>query len=146
MKHLGDDVKRELSRFGPAAGMGELVEAWPAAVGETIARNAWPARVSRDGTLHVNTLDSIWAFELTNRAADIAPRLGVDAVRFAPGPLPEAPAEALPGASDRAIAPSNAVRAEGERLAAGIEDENLRKIVARAAAASLSRRLSDRSV
>jgi hypothetical protein len=146
VKHLGDDVKRELSRFGPAAGLADLVEAWPAAVGETIARNAWPARVSRDGTLHVNTLDSIWAFELTNRATDIAPRLGIAAVRFAPGPLPEAPAETPPGAQDRAIAPSTAVQAEGERLAAGIEDENLRKIVARAAAASLSRRLSDRSV
>jgi hypothetical protein len=38
------------------------------------------------------------------------------------------------------------VRAEGERLAADIEDENLRKIVARAAAASLARGLDDRPV
>ena len=90
MKHLGEEVKRELGRFGPEGGISELVEAWPAAVGETIARSAWPARVARDGTLHVNTADSIWAFELTSRAGEIAERLGVERVRFAPGRLPEA--------------------------------------------------------
>ena len=63
MKQLGEEVKRELGRFGPAGGIADLVEVWPAAVGETIARHAWPARVARDGTLHVNTTDSVWAFE-----------------------------------------------------------------------------------
>ena len=72
MKQLGDQVKRELSRFGPEAGLEEFLRAWPAAVGETIARNAWPARIGRDGTLHVNTVDSIWSFELSCRAAEIA--------------------------------------------------------------------------
>ena len=43
--------------------MGETVAAWPSAVGEEIARNAWPARFARDGTLIVNTRDSVWAFE-----------------------------------------------------------------------------------
>jgi hypothetical protein len=146
VKHLGDEVKRELGRFGPEGGMAELVEAWPAAVGETIARSAWPARVARDGTLHVNTTDSIWAFELTNRAAEIAKRLGVERVRFAPGRLPD-PAEAGgEGSRPIPLKPSESLREEGARLAAGIEDENLRKIVARAAAASLAKGISDRSV
>jgi len=57
MDRVGDAVSRELGRFGPAAGMAPIVEAWSGAVGETIARNAWPARLARDGTLHVNTTD-----------------------------------------------------------------------------------------
>jgi hypothetical protein len=146
VKHLGEEVKRELGRFGPEGGIADLVEAWPAAVGETIARSAWPARVARDGTLHVNTTDSIWAFELTSRAAEIAKRLGVERVRFAPGRLPEAPEVDREGSKPTPLKPSESLREEGARLAAGIEDENLRKIVARAAAASLAKGISDRSV
>ena len=145
MKRLGGEVKRELGRFGPQSGIADLVEAWPAAVGETIARSAWPARVARDGTLHVNTADSVWAFELTNRAADIAKRLGIERIRFAPGRLPEASDPDLKTADSRPPEPSESLRQEGARLAAGIEDENLRKIVARAASASLAKGLSDRS-
>src|SRR5471030_2894084 len=98
LERLGDEVRSELSRFGPQAGMAELVERWPAAVGEAIARQAWPARIARDGTLHANTTDSVWAFELGQRAAEIAGRLGVPAVRFAPGPLPEPAADQTPAA------------------------------------------------
>jgi hypothetical protein len=141
VKHLGEDVKRELGRFGPGAGMAELVGRWPAAVGETIARNAWPARISRDGTLHVNTADSIWAFELSNRAAEIAARLGVEEIRFGPGRLPESAAEAAAEAPRPPLAASEEHRREGQRLAATIEDENLRRIVARAAAASLEKQV-----
>jgi len=143
VKHLGDEVKRELSRFGPEGGISEIVEAWPAAVGETIARSAWPARIARDGTLHVNTADSIWAFELTSRAAEIAGRLRVERVRFAPGRLPDADQPDPKGAESGPPEPSESLRQEGARLAAGIEDENLRKIVARAAAASLAKGISD---
>ena len=137
MRRLGEEVKDQLGRFSASAGMPELLEAWPAAVGETIARNAWPARIARDGTLHVNTADAIWAFELTNRAGEIAARLEVERVRFTPGRLPEPAAEAADLARKPRRDPSEEHRREGERLAATIEDENLRKIVARAAAASL---------
>jgi hypothetical protein len=146
VKRLGDEVDRELRRFGPESRIAALVEAWPVAVGETIARSAWPARVARDGTLHVNTADSVWAFELTNRAAEIAQRLGVDRIRFTPGRLPE---PTVPEPAHRARAPrkpSPALLETGARLAAGIEDEKLRKIVARAAAASLARASDDRLV
>jgi predicted nucleic acid-binding Zn ribbon protein len=67
VERVGADIARQLRRFGPAAGMAPVVEAWPAAVGAEIARNAWPARITRDGTLHIHTQDSIWAFELTAR-------------------------------------------------------------------------------
>src|SRR5947209_19732456 len=88
MKPLGDEVRRELARFGPSAGMTEIVAAWPRAVGEGIAQNAWPARLARDGTLHVHAADAIWAFELGQRTQEIAERVGVERIRFAPGPLP----------------------------------------------------------
>ena len=96
MKRIASDVSSELGRFGPAAGMVEVVEAWPAAVGATIARNAWPARIARDGTLHVATSSASWAFELAQLEADVLTRLraatGKDApakLRFAVGKLPE---------------------------------------------------------
>jgi hypothetical protein len=146
VKRLGEEVGRELGRFGPEAKIAAVVEAWPAAVGETIARSAWPARVARDGTLHVNTADSIWAFELTNRGAEIAQRLGVERVRFAPGRLPEPSAPEPPTREPAPWKPSPAILETGARLAAGIEDESLRKVVARAAAASLARASDDRSV
>jgi hypothetical protein len=146
VKHLGEEVKRELGRFGPTEGLPELLAVWADTVGEVIARNAWPARIARDGTLHVNTVDSIWAFELTSRAAEIANRLGLERVRFAPGRLPEPDASVLDAAWSRPAEPSESLREEGARLAAGIEDENLRKIVARAAAASLAKGLDGRSV
>ena len=146
MKRLGDEVDRELGRFGPEARIAAMVEAWPSAVGETIARSAWPARVARDGTLHVNTADSVWAFELTNRAGEIAQRLGIDRVRFAPGRLPEPPAVEATDPEPSPRQPSPDLLETGAQLAAGIEDENLRKIVARAAAASLARASDDRSV
>jgi hypothetical protein len=146
VKHLGDEVKRELGRFGPAAGLADLVAAWPAAVGDTIARNAWPARIARDGTLHVSTADSVWAFELTSRAAEIASRVGAEQVRFTPGRLPEADLTEPKREKTTPTEPSPQVRDEAARIAATIEDESLRKIVARAVAASLSRAGSDRPV
>ncbi len=109
MDRVGDSVARELSRFGSAgSGMEPVVEAWPPAVGEEIARNAWPARLARDGTLHVHTKDSIWAFELTSRAEEIRSRLGDVApprLAFAAGPLPERtppPSEEASSYADRA--------------------------------------------
>src|ERR687885_3044280 len=93
MDRIGDEVRRELARFGPSAGMTELIAAWPEAVGEAVAQNAWPARIGRDGTLHVHTADAIWAFELGQQATEIAARVGVERIRFAPGPLPEPVAE-----------------------------------------------------
>ncbi len=142
MDRLGDDVRAELRRFGPQAGMADLVECWPVAVGAAIARQAWPARISRDGTVHVNTADSMWAFELTQRADEIARRIGAPGVRFAPGPLPEPePVERM--TADVAL-PEPADIDEARRLAAAITDENLRETVQRAVSFSLARGRSGR--
>jgi len=148
MDHVGGDVARELRRFGPASGMAPVVEAWRSAVGPEIARNAWPARLARDGTLHVHTQDSIWAFELTTRADEIRTRLGKAAPRrmsFAPGPLPEPAHEPLEEVRKPPPKPTPEHVAKAESLTRGIRDEELRKVVAKAAAASLSRDESDRS-
>ncbi len=143
---IGGDVRRELARFGPAAGMTEIVRSWPAAVGVEIARNAWPARLARDGTLHVATSSSAWAFELAQLEPKLLERLaehvGSDApqgLRFAPGKLPDWSPEAGETEAKPVPEPTAEARRAGEEVAAVIEDENLRKIVAKAAASSLAR-------
>ena len=112
--------------------------AWPNAVGVEIARSAWPARFQRDGTLIVHTRDAIWAFELTQRAGEIQDRLeGVDAIKFAPGPLLEpAVEEVTPPATAPAVA-SPEQRERAETWADEIADEDLRKIVTKAIESAL---------
>jgi len=88
----------------PDAGqVAELTAAWPAAVGDAIARAAWPQRVSRDGTLVVATSSSTWAFELGRMAPEILEKLREavpgavpTALKFVPGPVPEPPAPCRP--------------------------------------------------
>jgi hypothetical protein len=153
---IGSEIRRELQRFGPAGNLGEIVAAWPAAVGPAISANAWPGRVARDGTLHVATGSSAWAFELTQLSGDVLARLREhlgeacpSALRFAVGPLPEGGAEAEK-VRDRTVPKPTAEHTEAsERIAAAIEDEALREAVAKAVAASLAaseRPPDDRSV
>lgn len=139
MEPLGRDIRRELGRFGAQAGMAELLEAWPAAVGPEIAKNAWPARIARDGTVHVHCADAIWAFELGQRAGEITARLGVAALRFVPGPLPEASEEPEHTRSRPPLEPSPEQVERAAAIAAGVEDEELRERIARAVALSLAR-------
>jgi len=108
--------------------MAELLERWPSAVDDAIARNAWPARIARDGTVHVNTADSVWAFELGQRAAEIAAKLDVPRLRFAPGPLPE------PGSDEphEPVRPSPADEMRAAAIASAIEDPSLRETVKKA--------------
>jgi hypothetical protein len=135
MDRLASEIRSELERFGPQAGMAELVDRWPLAVGAAIARNAWPARIARDGTVHANTADSVWAFELGQRSAEIAARVGAPAVRFAPGPLPAEPAEASP----RRAEPTADEEAKARQIGAGITDESLRGSVQKAFSFGLAR-------
>ena len=146
MEKLDAEVRRELDRFGPIEGdTAAIARAWPQAVGETVARNAWPARISRDGTLLVHTASSTWAFELGRLAGTILTQLGAElgkgaprALKFAAGPLPDARGEAFAErpAVGRESTPEQ--RAEAAEIASGIEDDELRELVARAAAASLA--------
>src|SRR3954454_17700138 len=135
LEPLGREIRDELARFGPQAGMPELLERWPAAVGEAIARKAWPARIGKDGTVYVNTADSIWAFELGQQAREIAQRLGAPRLRFAPGPLPEADDEAGPPP----LEPTPQEEERARALATAIGDEMLRESVQKAVRLSLAR-------
>ena len=141
MEPLGDELRAVLGRAGiEAPAETALAEVWPKAVGEEIARNAWPARFQRDGTLLVHVRDSVWGFELSQRAAEISPRLpGSPPLKFVPGPLPDESAEtgSVPVESRPAATLEQAREAAG--WAAAIEDDELREAVARAARASLAR-------
>jgi Dna[CI] antecedent, DciA len=144
MEPLGDQIRAELSRVGADSGAGDVVTAWSAAVGEEIARNAWPARTQPDGTLVVHVRDAIWGFELTQQAGEISERLpGRPRLRFTPGPLPETGAEP-PAAPPPEASPEQA--REAAALTAGIVDPNLRGSVAKAIKAALARAPNDRPV
>jgi hypothetical protein len=153
MERIGDAVRSELGRFGTAGVMADVVAAWPGLVGETIAANAWPARLARDGTLHVNAASSAWAFELGQLEGEILPRLrealGEDAprrLRFAPGPLPEASPATSRREPPPPLEPSLDDVREARSWASAIESKELRKTVEKAARASLARAGSGRSV
>ena len=145
-ERIGDEVRSELARFGPAEGMTEIVRAWRDAIGDQIARNAWPARLARDGTLHVATASSTWAFELAQLEPKLLERLrealgeaAPASLRFAPGKLPEPSMEDLRVTRTPPPEPTGEERELAAAMVSGIEDETLRKIVAKAALASLAK-------
>ena len=153
MDRIGDQLANELERVGgsASAAMPAVVAAWRNVVGPTIARNAWPARIGRDGTLHVATESSAWAFELQQLEADIRGRLRAaigdgapERLRFAVGQLPEAGADDADATRPRAPEPTPEQHELAAALAARIDDEELRKMVAKAAAQSLAAAAADR--
>jgi hypothetical protein len=112
MERLEREIRKVAKRVGlPAAS--ELVRIWPQVVGETIAANAWPARLNRKGVLQVNTSSATWAFELKHLAPQILAKLERELasecpseLRFAPGPVPGKGREA--GAPRRGPRPPHA--------------------------------------
>ena len=154
MERLGEAAGRVLAAAGAprVEELAAVVGAWPEAVGETVARNAWPQRISRDGTLHVATTSATWAFELGRLADEVLGRLRASlstdvpaALRFAPGPVPE-PAAAAPESAVERPQPGPTERRSAAAVVAPIEDPVLRELVARAAAASLARAADDQPV
>jgi hypothetical protein len=152
MERLDGSVRGALRNAGvPDAGaLAEVTRCWPEAVGDAIARAAWPQRIGRDGTLFVAAASSAWAFELGLLGDEILRKLaaavGANApttIRFAPGPIPAPAAPAARPAERLEIDPE--ARRLAEELTAGMSDEELRRTIARAAAASLSRPPDDRS-
>lgn len=126
--------------------MADLVAVWPAAVGDAVAANAWPARLSRDGTLVVHASSSAWAFELTQLEDAVRERLGAlapPALRFVVGPIP-APGGRDPVPSSQQVVPTpgEEERAQAAAIACEIEHPELREAVARAIATSLARAAS----
>jgi hypothetical protein len=152
MERIAADVERQLGRFDGSGAMPRIIEAWPGVVGAEVARNAWPARVARDGTLHVHTSSSVWAFELGQLAPRILERLSAElgriappALRFAQGHLPE-PQSAATSVARAAPEPSEQALAEATALSAEIGNEELREKVRRAASLGLSRDATDRPI
>jgi hypothetical protein len=150
MERLEDNLRGELTRLGPEGGMADVLAAWPEAVGTMVAANAWPARIARDGTLHVSTSSSAWAFELGQLAPAILERLSEKlgesapaSLRFAVGHLPEPSSEELGEARTDVPEPGPEALQRAAELAAEIEDEELRKRVQRAVALGLSSGPSD---
>ena len=154
MERIGSEVERELARGGArdALPLASVTAAWRTAVGDPVARNAWPLRLARDGTLHVATSSATWATELGLLAGEIQGRLraalGGDApprLRFAVGPVPESgPDEVADATRARPTPVPPGVAREAASAAAAIEDPELRELVLRAARASLGRPASDR--
>jgi hypothetical protein len=83
---------------------------------------------------------------LTQRAGEIQKRLdGVSALKFVPGPLPEASAEevSVPATAPAIASPEQ--RRKAEELASEIADEDLRKIVTKTIETALANAPNDRS-
>jgi hypothetical protein len=119
--------------------MGDILRAWEAAVGPEIARNAQPARFQRDGTLIVHAKDSVWAFELQNRAAEIRPRLPEKpALKFVPGPLPEPGAEPPPATPQGSPPITLEAKEKAAEIASVVEDPALRDAISKAIERALS--------
>jgi len=152
MERLDRTVRRALRSAGvPDAGvLAEVTRAWPDAVGPAIAAAAWPQRLSRDGTLHVNTTSSTWAFELDRMGEEVLGKLRAavgdatpPALRFAPGPVPSGgPVER----EERHVEVTSADIEEGASVSASIGDPELREAVRNAVAASLAAARHDRAV
>lgn len=143
---LGESVRAELERLGSPVhgrGLAEVVSAWPAAVGPSIARNAWPARIARDGTVLIHTASSAWAQELTHLETEIRSRLASSVLpsqrlRFAVGPVPEPDAAVAPVVSQSVHTPEAGDRRAAAEIALTIEAPGLRESVAQAVAMSLA--------
>jgi hypothetical protein len=145
MEPVGDGIREELRRLGvDATAAPDQNDAWLAAVGPEIARNAWPARTQADGTLVVHVRDAIWGFELSQQAPEIAARLpGRPRLRFVPGPLPE---EAPPESPVAPPEPTSEQVREAEEMSASIDDRDLRESVAKVIKLALVRTRDDRPI
>jgi hypothetical protein len=153
MDRLDASVRGALRGAGvPDAGaLADVVRVWPQAVGDAIARAAWPKRIARDGTLHVAAISATWAFELTLLADEILAKLtdavsagAPTAISFSPGPVPSPPA---PLAGEKPPSPPEIdaeTRVLADALTAAMTDGELRETIARAAAASLAKAAADR--
>jgi len=155
MDRIGSEVERALAHSGSrdALPLTAITSVWPTAVGETVARQAWPLRIGRDGTLHIATTSATWAFELDRLSAEILDRLAArladrapQKLKFGIGPVPEPGplAEGAPAASRKTPTPTREEAALADAAAAAIDDPDLRELVSRAARASLARARSGR--
>ena len=139
MERIGKDVERALSRSGSGQvlALSHITSAWPGAVGDAVARQAWPLRLGRDGALRRDDLR-----DLGLRAGPPSPRRSTAAW------LPCSAARRSRSASASARSPSRARSRRPRTLrrrrrsretsarpsaASAIDDPELRELVSRAA-------------
>jgi hypothetical protein len=153
MERLEETIRGALRGVGvPDAGaLADVTRVWPQAVGDAIARAAWPQRIARDGTLLVAASSATWAFELGLLADEILSKLtaavGVGAptaIRFSPGAVPSPPAPLAGAAEPVPPEVDSPTKLLADELTSAMTDEQLRSTIARAAAASLVRAAADR--
>jgi hypothetical protein len=126
---------------GRAADVAAIARRWPEAVGEAIAREAWPARLTPDGELVVHASAAVWASELTQLARQLQGRL--EAVGIVPAPrlrftVGAVPRRRLP---DHEKGPKTAPPPDprADRWTESIRDPELREAVSTAARSWLER-------
>jgi hypothetical protein len=145
LEQIASAVDLALAGAGPApAALTAIVRRWPAAVGELVAREAWPVRLQRDGVLLVHCRSSVWASELRHLEPRLRQALEEQGVtpapvlRFAVGVVPR---RVSPSSGDRADAPlDGGQEALVEAWSSRVSDVRLRRAVTRAARASLRAR------
>jgi hypothetical protein len=114
---------------------------WKIAMGQRIAERAQPVSLER-GTLLVKVTSSTWAHELQMLAPELMMRLraqgyGVERIRFRVGALdsPERPPERR---TTRIVPPPVELSPELTAVIANVPDDDLRRVIARAASANLA--------
>ena len=152
METIASEVSRQLDRFDGGGAMPRVVGAWVTCVGAEIAANAWPARLSRDGTLLVHARSSVWAFELQQLAPAILERLeghlesrAPRGLRFVQGHVPEPAADTPSSTAEQPLEPTAESLAEAAELTSSLSDPDLRERVSRAVSLGLERARSGRS-
>lgn len=136
---LGASLPKEPSGRGSLVA---IVRAWPSAVGEEVARRAWPARMA-GSALIVHAESSVWVAELQLMADTALERLRTAVgplapaeIRFRVGPVPDRPA---PRHARPPSAVPDAARRRARELAAPIHDDALRAAAEQAIAGAIVR-------
>jgi hypothetical protein len=126
---------------GRAAEVAAIARRWPEAVGEAIAREAWPARLTPDGELVVHASGAVWASELSLLSRQLQARL--EAVGIVPAPTLRFTAGAVPRRRVQEADPASRTAPlpdpRADRWTASIRDPELREAVSTAARRWLQR-------
>jgi hypothetical protein len=143
LTRIGDLVGRVLPANRGAERLVRLIAAWPEMVGDAVAREAWPARITSNETLLVHVTSAVWASELTYLASSLQSRLvatlgaeAPQAVLFRVGPVPQT---AAPVAAHVSREPSPSEFQRAARAVRAIGDADIRRAAHNALARALAR-------
>ena len=126
---------------GRAAEVAAIARRWPEAVGEAIAREAWPARLTPEGELVVHASGAVWASELSLLSRQLQGRL--EAVGIVPAPTLRFTVGSVPRRrgeeADRPPRTAPPPDPRADRWTESIRDPELREAVSTAARSWLRR-------